>query len=161
MDDIAARLGALEDRLAIAALIAAYGPAVDAGDGAALAALFTGDAVYEGPDFRFAGGAALAALVDFPTHRDWMARGVAHLLTPHRIEVAGDTATAHGHSVALVHAPEGWQAARVSANAWTFRRTPEGWRIAARVNRPLDGAAAARALLAPAPPPGPAHPRPG
>ncbi|MCC6303720.1 MAG: nuclear transport factor 2 family protein [Rhodobacteraceae bacterium] len=142
------RLAAVEDRLAIAALIAAYGPAADAGDGAALAALFTADAVYEGPDFRFAGRAALAALVAFPTHREWMAKGVAHVLGPHRIEVAGDGATARGHSLALVRGQEGWAAARVSANLWTFRRTEAGWRIATRTNRPLDGRTEARALLA-------------
>ncbi|MCL4186250.1 MAG: nuclear transport factor 2 family protein [Rhodobacteraceae bacterium] len=149
MEGIEARLAAIEDRLAIADLIAAFGPAADAGDGAALAALFTPDAVYEGPDFRFAGRDALAALVGFPTHRDWMTRGVAHVLSPHNIAVTGDAATARGHSVVFLRDGEGWTVARASANAWAFRRTTEGWRIAGRVNHPLDGSAEARALLAP------------
>ena len=39
--------------------------------------------------------------------------------------------------------------ARVSANTWRWIRTPDGWRIAARVNANLDGTPEHREMLAP------------
>jgi hypothetical protein len=39
--------------------------------------------------------------------------------------------------------------ARVSANTWKWVRTPAGWRIADRVNAPLDGTPGHREMLAP------------
>src|SRR5262249_15617696 len=44
---LARRVRALEDELAIHKVIARYGPAVDAGDGAGAAAVFTDDGVYD------------------------------------------------------------------------------------------------------------------
>jgi len=41
-----------------------------------------------------------------------------------------------------------WEALRASANEWHLRRTQQGWRVARRINRLLDGAPEARALLA-------------
>jgi hypothetical protein len=38
---------------------------------------------------------------------------------------------------------------RVSANTGRWVRTPQGWRIADRVNVPLDGTAGHREMLAP------------
>ncbi len=38
---------------------------------------------------------------------------------------------------------------RVSANTWRWVRTPQGWRIAERVNAPLDGTPGHREMLAP------------
>ena len=44
---LARRVQALEDELAIHKVIACYGPAVDAGDGAGATAVFTDDGVYD------------------------------------------------------------------------------------------------------------------
>lgn len=147
--EIAARLRALEDREAIRALIAAYGPLADAGDSAGLAALWTEDGSYGVGGMGAAKGRkAIAGLIDGPTHRALMAGGCAHLLGPVAIELDGDRATARGHSVVFRHTGQGFEAFRVSANRWDLVRTTDGWRVSHRENAVLDGDEAARALLA-------------
>lgn len=149
MDELNRRLTRLEDREAIRDLIARYGPLADSGDAAALAALWTEDGRYEVIGFATAQGReAIAALITGPVHQDLMAGGVAHLLGPVAITLDGDSAQAQGHSVVLRHHAGAFQAYRVAANRWTLKRTAEGWRVHHRVNALLDGAAAARALLA-------------
>jgi uncharacterized protein (TIGR02246 family) len=147
---LAARLAAVEDREAIRQLIASYGPLADSGNAAALARLWTEDGEYEVVGFTTARGhTEIAALIEGPVHRQLMADGCAHLLGPVAVEVSGDTALARGHSVVLRAAPGGFEAHRVSANRWRLVRTAQGWRVAHRANALLDGAEAARALLAP------------
>ncbi len=149
MDELNRRLTRLEDREAIRDLIARYGPLADSGDAAALAALWTEDGCYEVLGFATAQGRKhIAALITGPVHQDLMAGGVAHLLGPVAITLDGDSAQAQGHSVVLRHHDGAFHACRVSANRWTLQRTAEGWRVHHRVNALLDGAAAARALLA-------------
>lgn len=151
---LAARLQALEDREAIRALIAGYGPLADAGDSAGIAALWTADGTYgvggmdDSGRFLAQGQAAIAGLIDGPTHRALMADGCAHLLGPVAIDLDGDRATARGHSVVFRHADGRFEAARVSANRWELVRTAAGWRVSHRENALLDGSEAARALLA-------------
>lgn len=149
LERIEARLAALEDREAIRELIARYGPLADSGNAEALAALWTEDGSYEVLGFAAAQGrAAIAALITGPVHQDLMAGGVAHVLGPVTIALDGDAAEARGHSVVLRHHEGAFMVYRVSANRWTLRRTDQGWRVNHRVNALLDGAAAARALLA-------------
>lgn len=153
LEALAARLQALEDREAIRALIAAYGPRADAGEAEAVAALWTADGVYEVNGFAPARGhAAIAALITGPVHQGLMAAGCGHLLGPVDLELAGDRATARGHSVVFRHAADGWVPVRVAANRWTLARTGAGahggWQVTHRHNALLDGAEAARALLA-------------
>lgn len=149
MDEISARLRLLEDRAAIADLIASYGPLADSGDAGRLAALWTADGEYTVGGFGTAHGhAQIAALIEGETHQALMAQGCAHVLSPHTIAIAGDRAEAKGHSVVLRTDGESYEAWRVSANRWTFVRTAEGWRVSRRENAPLDGSAAARVLLA-------------
>lgn len=151
MDRLAARLRVLEDREAIRDLIARYGPLADAGEAQALAALWAPDGVYEVVGFaRATGHAQIAALIDGPMHRALMADGCAHALGPVAVDFgAEDRATARGHSVVLRHTGAGFEVYRVAANRWTLARGDEGWRVLHRANALLDGAAAARALLAP------------
>lgn len=140
---------ALEDREAIRALIAAYGPLADAGDSARLAALWTETGTYRVGGMGTAQGhEAIAGLIDGPVHRALMADGCAHLLGPVAIDLAGDRAVARGHSVVLRHTGDAFVVARVSANRWDLVRTPDGWRVSNRENALLDGGEAARALLA-------------
>ena len=153
MDDTLAalnrRLTEVEDREAIRDLIARYGPLADSGDATALAALWAEDGSYEVVGFATAHGReAIAALITGPVHQGLMAGGVAHLLGPVAITLYGDCAQAQGHSVVLRHHEGAFHAYRVAANRWTLRRTGEGWRVHHRANALLDGAAAARALLA-------------
>lgn len=143
------RLQALEDRAAIADLIASYGPLADSGDAEGIALLWTEDGVYAVDGFPEARGrAAIAALITGPVHQGLMARGCAHLLGPPMIDMDGDRAVARCHSVVLAKSGERWEAVRVAANRWELARTPGGWRVTRRDNALLDGREAARVLFA-------------
>ncbi len=150
LEALAARLQALEDREAIRELIARYGPLADTGAADALSELWTEDGRYAvGGMTEAKGRAAIAALIDGAVHRNLMADGCAHALGPVTIDLDGDTATARGYSVVFrADGTGGWTAHRVSANRWHLARTPDGWRLTVRENALLDGAEAARALLA-------------
>jgi ketosteroid isomerase-like protein len=146
--DGASRLAALEDREAIRDLIARYGPLADAGDCAGAAALWTPDGVYEvGGYGAYSGRPAIQALLEGESHQALIADGAAHVLSPPVIDLDGDEARARNHSVVFRRAGDAWDAHRASANEWHLKRTPEGWRIARRINRLLDGTAEARALI--------------
>lgn len=148
-NDFSARLRTLEDREEIRELVARYGPLADAGDGEAIAALWTEDGSYGvGGMGEVRGRAAIAGLMGSPTHRELMADGCAHVLGPVAIDLDGDRATARGHSIVMRHTTGGgFEAYRVSANRWDLVRTEQGWRVSHRENALLDGSAAARALL--------------
>lgn len=150
MSALEERLRRVEDRIAILDLVARYGPAADAGDGEALAALWTEDGSYRFDDTELQ-RAELPQLAEIPTHRALMAAGCAHVLSTPRIDIARDglSAVAVNHSVVLEFAETQWRAVRVSANRWELVNTPDGWRVSRRDVRLLDGGAAARALLAP------------
>lgn len=146
--DLAARVWALEDGDAIRDLIARYGPLVDAGDCAGAAALWCEDGVYEVGGFgAHRGRAAIQALLEGEAHQMLIAGGAAHVLSPPVIELAGDRARARTYSVVFRRKGDAWEAHRVSANLWSLVRVAEGWRVARRINRPLDGAPEARALI--------------
>jgi uncharacterized protein (TIGR02246 family) len=150
MDSLEDRLNALEDREAIRDLIASYGPAADAGDAAAVAALWTEQGVYAVHGFAEARGhAEIAALITGPVHQALLAEGCAHLLGPVAITLAGDSAVARGHSLVLRWTGAEFAVHRVAANRWDLTRTADGWRVARRENALLQGAEAARALLSP------------
>lgn len=149
MQNLEGRLRAIEDHIAIQSIIAAYGPSVDTPDGAVIGATYLETGRYQAAEYVFDGRDAVAGLVDIDTQQRYLATGCAHILSPHHITVNGDTARAQGHSVVFLHGKKGWNAERVSANRWEFVRTEDGWKVAHRLNRLLDGSAAARALLAP------------
>lgn len=142
------RLRRLEDAEAIRTLIARYGPLADAGNAEALALLWHEAGEYEVAGFGVARGhAEIAALIDGAFHLVLMAQGCAHILSPPVIALDGDRASALNHSMVLRQIDETWEVWRVSANRWEFIRTSAGWRVARRVNRPLDGNADAVALF--------------
>lgn len=148
MDDSERRLQALEDRAAIANLIASYGPLADSGNAQALAKLWTRDGEYSVGGYGTAKGhAAIAALIQGDTHQQLMGQGCAHVLSPHTITISGNEAEARGYSTVFRRAGDSYEAWRVSANRWRFVRTVAGWRVTSRENAPLDGAEAARAIL--------------
>lgn len=143
-----ARLAALEDREAIRNLIAGYGPRADSGDAAGTAALWEQGGIYAVGGFgEHAGHAAIAALIDAPTHRALMAAGCAHVLSPVQVELSGDTALAIGYSCVFVRREAAFEVYRVSANRWELQKCERQWRVLRRTNRLLDGEEAARALL--------------
>lgn len=142
------RLQALEDREAIREIIAGYGPMADSGDAGGIAELFAESGCYAvGGMGEARGRAAIAGLIEGPTHRDLMAAGCAHLLGPVAIDLGGDRAVARGHSVVLRHTGGNFEVFRVSANRWELERRDGAWQVTRRDNALLDGNAAARALL--------------
>ncbi len=146
--DADTRLRGLEDAEAIRTLIARYGPLADAGEAETLALLWHEAGEYDVAGFGVARGhAEIAALIEAPFHRALLAQGCAHVLSAPAIALDGDGASALNHSMVLRQMDETWEVWRVSANRWEFVRTSAGWRVARRVNRPLDGNADALALF--------------
>jgi hypothetical protein len=142
------RLRALEDREAIRDLIASYGPAVDSGDSDGAAALWHEDGRYDVGGFGVSTGrGAIAALMEGETHQSLIAGGAAHVLSPLRIVLDGGRAIATGYSCVFRWTGHAFEAHRIAANRWALSRGADGWRVDERVNRLLDGHAAARALL--------------
>jgi uncharacterized protein (TIGR02246 family) len=157
LEDLQARLTALEDRQAIADLIAGYGPAVDALDGTGAAAIWAPDGTYHiGSDVTLRGRGEIAGIAALEHHRGYVARGCAHVLSPHKIILDGPRATAHGYSIVMMHdaATDRWVAERVSANRWVFHKNDGAWQAVTRKVELLDGHEAAHALLKWEHPPG-------
>jgi SnoaL-like domain len=147
-ESLEARLRALEDKEAIRELIARYGPLADSGDAEGVAALWAEGGSYSvGGIVDAQGRDQVAALVTSELHRTLMAEGCAHTLGPVAIELNGDVAIARGYSVVFRKVDSGFEAWRVSANRWELERFETGWLVRRRVNAPLDGSNAARALL--------------
>jgi hypothetical protein len=88
-------------------------------------------------------------MVDSDGHQALISGGAAHVLTAPRIVVDGDEASGWSYALNIRWdaAADRFWVARVSANTWTFRREPAGWRIVERINRNLDGSAEARESL--------------
>ncbi len=151
---LAARLRHVEDQLDIMQLTAQYGPSVDSGSAEATAALWTHDGTFDAVGaITMRGHDEIAEMVNAAGHQNLILNGCGHVLTTPHVVVDGDEA--HGRSYALNirwdPTAERFWVARVSANTWKWRRTPDGWRITERVNANLDGTPEHRAMLAPRP----------
>lgn len=146
---LTARVAELEDREAITRLVASYGPAVDSGSVPAAGSLWVEDAVYDAGIVRFEGRAEIERMVGNEPHQGFIESGAAHIVSLPFVEVTGDTATATCYQQVIFRdaQADGYRIWRTSANFWEFTRTPEGWRVTRRHNRPLDGTAEARDLL--------------
>ena len=134
-----ARLGALEDERAIAALVASYGPLVDAGAADDVADLWTRDGVYDVDEMVMTGRDELAAMVRSRHHRQWIEAGCAHFLGPTHVTLDGDAAVAVCHSLMVVRSDGQFVVRRATANHWALTRTSDGWRAERRTSRVLDG----------------------
>lgn len=147
--ELRARLRALEDRSAIMQLVAEYGPAVDSGDAAAAASLWTDDGRYETDPEPLIGARAIAGMVEGPLHQAIIGGGAGHFLGPVAVTVTGDTAVALGYSLLVRHsaADGAFSVFRCSANRWELVRTGDGWKVVSRRNALLDGRPSARDLL--------------
>lgn len=142
-----ARLARLEDHVALYQLMMGYGPAVDAGESEVAASRWTVDGVYDAQVGAWHGRDAIAGMVEGPMHQEIIAGGSAHVTAMPYLTIDGDRATATAYAQ-LCRAGDGeFRVWRVTATRWEFVRTPDGWRVAHRVNRLLDGDEAARALL--------------
>jgi hypothetical protein len=154
VEALAARVRLLEDQLAIMQLVAQYGPAVDSGSGDAAAQLWTEDGVFDVVGhIRMQGRDEIAGMVHGTGHQGLITNGAGHVLTTPHVVVDGEEATGRSYALNIRwDAPtDRFIVGRVSANTWRWVRTETGWRIAERVNANLDGTAAHRQMLAPAP----------
>ncbi len=150
LQDLSARVAALEDRQAITDLMASYGPAVDAGDPDAVATLWTDDGVYDVDTGVMHGRDEIAAMVVGERHQGYVRGGCAHILEPASVRVDGDTAVATGKSMLVTADGDGggFTVLRATANRWEFVRTADGWRCRRRIGRVLDGGRESREVLA-------------
>jgi ketosteroid isomerase-like protein len=143
-----ARVQMLEDQLAVQQLLNRWGPAVDTGDSAAAAALWTADGVLESEISYLDGPTGVAGMVESDGQQALIRQGCAHVQAFPLIAVDGDRATATGYSRVYLHQDDGsYEVWRVSANRWEFARTTDGWRATRRTNHVIDGGPVARDLL--------------
>lgn len=147
IDDIAARLRRLEDEHDIAQLIASYGPAVDAANADAAAALWAEDGSYDVEDWNMQSRADVHAMVSSTSHRNLVANGCCHFIGPCVVTVTGDAAVAISESLVLLRDDAGYRVWRAAANHFELRRIDGQWRISKRTSRVLDGQPGAHALL--------------
>lgn len=133
------RLQLLEDEQAVARVVAAYGPLVDAGLDDAVAALWEPDGVYDVDEIYMAGREQISAMVRSRRHQQWIEGGCAHFVGPPHVTVDGDEATAVCYSLMVVHQDGKFVVRRATANHWRLRRSEAGWRVTVRTNRVLDG----------------------
>lgn len=146
--DLAARVRRVEDHIAISALIASYGPAIDSGSGDVAEKLFAEDATYDSGPFVVKGGAAVGKMMVQPQLDEMRAAGCAHALGAPLVRVSGDSAVAVCHDFLVLRQGEGFVVSRAVAVYWEFRRNDDGtWLITRRVNRPLDGSTPAQELF--------------
>lgn len=143
------RLRRAEDELAIARLMASYGPLVDAGDADAVAGLWAEDGEYDVDGWLMRSRADVAEMVRSPAHQGLISGGSAHFLGPVRVDIDGDDAVAVCESIVVRHNADGsgYRVWRAGANHVTLRRAAAGWQIVKRTTRALDGSAVARELL--------------
>lgn len=138
----------LEDEQAVTRLIASYGPLADAGDADAVAALWAEDGEYDVEGWQMRGRDDLRAMIRSDHHQNLITGGACHFLGPVHVTVDGDEAVAVCDSILVRHRAGVFDILRAGANHFRLRRFADGWRIARRTTRLLDGAAGARGLLA-------------
>ncbi len=134
--DLARRVQALEDQVAIHDVITRYGPAVDSGDASGAAAVFTEDGVYDVDVGRMEGRAAVGAMIAGDRHQAMVGR-CAHQMGPFLITLEGERAVATGYSRVYLASPEGTRVHRVSFNRWSLVKRGGEWLIARRMTRVL------------------------
>lgn len=144
-----AQVDRLEDERAVARVLSAYGPLVDSGSAAEVAALWTSDGVYDVDERLMTGRAEIEAMVRGSNHQGYIAGGCAHFLGSPHVTVSGDDAVAVCYSLMLTHGDEGFSyfVRRATANRFELRRGADGWQITTRTSRVLDGRTESPALL--------------
>jgi SnoaL-like domain len=97
----------------------------------------------------FDGRDGLRRMILTDPHQGFVLGGCAHIVSAPQVTVDGDTAVAVCHSQLLLRdeSADGYRVWRITANRWEWARTPNGWKVTARTNRPLDGGEEARELF--------------
>lgn len=147
LDALEARVRLLEDQVAIYQVMMGYGPAVDAGESRLAASRWTEDGEYDAQVGAWHSREAIAGMVEGPMHQEIIAGGSAHVTAMPYVVIDGDRAVATAYAQLCRAADGDFRVWRVTATRWELVRTVDGWRVERRVNRLLDGDAAARELL--------------
>jgi uncharacterized protein (TIGR02246 family) len=142
------RIRALEDERAIYALMASYGPAVDSNSREEAAQLWISDGIYDVDVGEWHGQDAIASMLGEDFHQACLADGCSHQVSVSKVTVDGDSAVATGYMQLIVRNGDIFELRRQTAQRWELTRTAEGWRIARRTGRLIDGGPEARGLLA-------------
>ena len=145
-----ARLGKLEDQLAIYQVINGYGYAVDGLNATAVGECYVDDGIYAVGDIgEMKGRERIEAITRDPGHLAYVAAGCAHMSSVPHVLIEGDKAVATCHTMVAMHGEDGFYIGRLSASRLQFSRKPDGgWQIDHRQNNMLNGDKAAPALLA-------------
>ena len=146
------RLQKAEDQLEIQNLLMSYGPLVDSATAEPAGALWVEGGGYsftlpDGGTKRLAAPDEIAGMYGWPGHLDLVNTGCAHMTATPKITVDGDDAQAVGYSVVILKEGGRWFLWRAAVNHWTLKRTADGWRIAERFNRALDGSPESHATM--------------
>jgi hypothetical protein len=154
------RLRAVEDQLAIYHLIASHPPAADTGTDTYYRDAFMPDGEVDLGTKKATGNEAIGRVVRTPEHQAAIAVGLCHFAGLPRVELNGDTAVAISYLQVLTPNREaepaelsghgkssGYRIHRLGANRWDLKRTPDGWKVARRVYRILDGGKEAPEML--------------
>jgi hypothetical protein len=154
------RLRAVEDTLAIYHLIASHPPAADTGTEGYYRDAFMSDGVIDLGTKTATGNDAIGAVVRTPEHQAAIAAGLCHFAGLPRVELHGDSAVAISYLQVLTPDREakpvelsghgqssGYRIHRLGANRWDLKRTQDGWKVARRAYRMLDGSDDAPKML--------------
>jgi hypothetical protein len=144
------RIGLLEDQIEIYQLLATYGPSADSGSDDVVHELYDVDGSYDSGLDRYDGADSVANMIaTLPLHRQVMAEGSSHVVTMPVVRIDGDRAYAvcHGQLHRYDREADQFRIWRSSGVLLEFIRTEQGWRMAKRVNRLLDGSDASHAHL--------------
>jgi hypothetical protein len=147
------RLRAIEDRLAIYNLIASHPPSADTASHAYIQSIFVDDAVLDLGATKIASGSkAIAEMPQKPEHHQAIKAGLCHFAGLPHVTIDGDRAVVTSYLQILAAHPtaeeievpahgksRGYRIHRVGANRWDLKRTAQGWKIARRTYRTLDG----------------------
>jgi SnoaL-like domain len=146
------RCRAAEDHLEILNLLSSYGPLADSCSVAEAAAQWVPGGGYNyalgtGGTRRLEAPEPLGDLWRQEGHVQLTKNGSAHITMTPRIAVDGDSAQAVGYSIVIQREGERWFVWRGAINHWTLVRTGEGWRVAEKFNRTLDGSEASHEVM--------------
>lgn len=152
IDALTKRIQLLEDYVAICQNTAQYGPNADYGDADATADLWTEDGVYDAVNaITMHGRQAIGDMVRGEGHRHGLTTGCGHVLTAPHVVLQGDRAEGRSYALKLYwdESLQRFWVGRLSANRWRWERTPQGWKVAERINANLDGRSVSRELFRP------------
>jgi len=161
LNRLESRVDELEDLVQIYQLLSLYGPSVDSDSRPEASQLWSEEGEYDvDPRGVWATGAApgagvtvwqgreqIEAILGGPSHQGRIAQGSAHQVSFPHVSIDGDTAVATCYQTLIMHGESGFRIDRQTANRWELVKTVEGWRVARRTNRLLDGSPEAGELL--------------